>query len=108
MSTITVIDFPLQLDSILLTLWLQLSKIIPATNGVHDDHASELPSHPAKIKDHKMNGNGRITLQSESQPEKAFRQDEPVGDFGWGPWTIQGRSSKSNTQNQFLMMRQMS
>ncbi|WAO91622.1 Ldi domain-containing protein [Fusarium falciforme] len=36
-----------------------------------------------------MNGNGHITLQSESQTEKAFRQDEPVGDFGWGPWTIQ-------------------
>ncbi|KAM6529606.1 hypothetical protein FALCPG4_007736 [Fusarium falciforme] len=73
---------------------ITLSKIIPATNGVHDDHASELPSHPAKIKDHKMNGHGHITLQSESQPEKAFRQDEPVGDFGWGPWTIQGLVKK--------------
>ncbi|RSL67349.1 hypothetical protein CEP53_003024 [Fusarium sp. AF-6] len=63
---------------------ITLSKIIPATNGVHDDHASELPSHPAKTK-----MNGHITLQSESQPEKVIRQEEPVGDFGWGPWTIQ-------------------
>ncbi|RSL53239.1 hypothetical protein CEP54_010521 [Fusarium duplospermum] len=63
---------------------ITLSKIIPATNGVHDDHASELPSHPAKTE-----MNGHITLQSESQPEKFIRQEEPVGDFGWGPWTIQ-------------------
>ncbi|CAM1509747.1 Fc.00g000820.m01.CDS01 [Cosmosporella sp. VM-42] len=43
---------------------ITLSRIIPATNGVHDDHA-KLPSHPQKIKQSNQKLNEHITLHSE-------------------------------------------
>ncbi|KAL6410795.1 hypothetical protein AUP68_07227 [Ilyonectria robusta] len=67
---------------------ITLSKIIPATNGLHDGHVSELPSHdPQKIKEANKNAmNGHTTVQNEPKPKV---QNEPVGDFSWGPWTVQ-------------------
>lgn len=68
MSTITVLSPPSELEE---TSWVpfadnqvKLSKIIPATNGIHDGHVSELPSHdPQKIKEaNKKAMNGHTTV----------------------------------------------
>lgn len=80
-------------------LLLKLSKILPATNGVHEDHrASELPSHPpSKANGFRPQGvqkfNEPISLKSDI---KAAQQDESVGDFGWGHWTVQGNKTFSS------------
>jgi hypothetical protein len=67
---------------------IKLTKVIPTQNGIHslvDDHQHHHPP-PAKAKGVGMNGHARV------EPEEAspLKDTEQLGDFGWGPWTVEG------------------
>ncbi|KAH6887474.1 hypothetical protein B0T10DRAFT_460920 [Thelonectria olida] len=64
-----------------------LTKVMPTQNGIHslvDDHQHHHPP-PAKTKGIGMNGYARV----EAEEPRPLKDTEPVGDFGWGPWTVE-------------------
>ncbi|KAI1872775.1 uncharacterized protein JN550_003649 [Neoarthrinium moseri] len=58
---------------------LTLTKAIPAANGVHHDDSLALDK--VQVNEPRMNGFSTSGISK--------YQNEAVGDFGWGPWTIQ-------------------